>query len=318
LLLGVEAIGRLVEGLRNAFPLAPDAEITVEVNPAADLPFPALRAAGVTRVSVGVQALQDTHLTYLGRAHDASLALRTVERAAAAGLAVSADLMYGFAGLSAKELADSARRLIDAGARHLSAYSLEAPAAEHTTDHAKPTPTETGKEERQWEALVDFLDSLGFRPYEVSNFAPRGFESRHNVNYWAGGAYLGLGPGAHGFLTGGSAFGRRYWNAPGLTAWAAALEESRLPPGGTETLTRDEALLEALFLAFRRQTPFSPAALAKRFGIDETRFAPLLAELCLCGDLTAGTGDGFTPTRSGLRRADGLALWIHDRLSASS
>lgn len=308
-LLGEEGLARLVEGFSTVYGLAPGAEVTAEVNAGASLSYSRLAAAGVTRVSLGVQSLCDAHLARLGRGHGAAQALDAVRDAVAAGLNVSADLLYGYEGLTAQRLVEDAGRLLDLGVRHLSAYSLET-----GSGHSPPAPAAAEEETRQWEALARFAASRGLAAYEVSNFAVPGSESRHNTVYWEGGGYLGFGPGAHGFDPARGPFGSRRWNDPGLAQWAACLQEGRTPPGGSEELTRDEALLESLFLALRRNAPFSPWALARRYELSAPLLSSLLGELAASGDLEASSGGCYRPTPGGMRRADGLALWLAGRL----
>lgn len=299
-LLGPKRLGEAICAIASVFPLAPGAEVTVEVNPAASPDIASYPAAGVNRVSVGVQSLNDGLLATLGRPHDAAQALETVKSAVRAGLSVSADLIYGYAGLTAKGLMRDAEALAEAGARHLSAYSLEAGGG------CKVEPAAPEDDEAQAEALVERLGELGFVQYEVSNFALPGFESRHNTGYWEGWNYMGLGPGAHGYLAHLEPHGTRYSNAPNLAAWKSSLLAGEIPPGESAPLTASEALLEHLFLTLRRRSPFDPADFNAHPQL-EGGFARLQES----GDL-APTGDSrLIPTDKGLLRADGLATHLH-------
>lgn len=319
-LLGPEGVIQVLEAAQRAWGIAQAAEVTVETNPAAGAELRALRGAGVTRLSVGVQALDDRVLAALGRPHDAAQARRTLEEAGCAGFAaVSADLLYGLPGLVPETLGAWVRELAGRGVCHVSAYSLElhpgTPLAEAVAA-GRLRPCGAEEEEAQWEALNEALAAEGFQAYEVSNFARPGAWSRHNQAYWDGSPYVGLGPGAHGYDPEAGPWGTRWWNAPGLAGYGECLEAGELPPGGREELGRAEALLEALFLAFRRAAPLEPQALAARFGLSGARWTRALANLETQGLLTRGEGASFTPTAAALRRADGLALWARDLLLA--
>ncbi|MEW6488549.1 MAG: coproporphyrinogen-III oxidase family protein [Thermodesulfobacteriota bacterium] len=319
-LLGPNGVAQVLEAARGAWGVTQAAEVTVETNPAAGAELRALRGVGVTRLSVGVQALDDHVLAALGRPHGAAQARRTLEEAARAGFAgVSADLLYGLPGLPPQALGAWARELAGRGVCHVSAYSLElhpgTPLGEAVAA-GRARPCGVDEEEAQWEALLEALTAQGFEAYEVSNFARPGARSRHNQAYWDGSPYVGLGPGAHGYDPDAGPWGTRWWNAPGLAAYGERLTAGELPPGGREELGREEALLEVLFLAFRRTAPLEPRDLAARFGLSATRWTRALADLETQGLLARGEGASWTPTACALRRADGLALWARELLLA--
>lgn len=302
-LLGVGRLAELVVGLSRVFPLKPGAEITVEVNPSSSLDFNALADGGVNRVSVGVQAVSDDHLARLGRPHSAAEALQTLQSAAKAGLSVSADLIFGYAGLTVADLLAAADGVIDAGASHLSAYSLE------IGPGCRVERAEEAEEEAQEEALSAHLEKRGFTRYEVSNYALPGKESRHNTGYWEGWGYMGLGPGAHGFLPHAGENGERYANLPNLAEWKRVLEAGSLPPHQSEWPTDSEAALEKLFLALRRTAPFNAGAISS-----SPEFLTEIERLATAGDLTSPAPLHFAVTQKGLRRADGLAMHLHSVL----
>lgn len=307
-LLGPKGINAIVTGIKEKIGLLPDAEITVEVNPSSAPRFAQLKSSGVNRLSLGVEALTDRNLILLGRPHTSKEALDSIKEAEGEGFSVSADLLYGYEGLGNEELLQAAESLIEAGVEHLSAYSLELKGRGENFPELRNLPPE--EEEEQAARLASFLEEKGLAQYEVSNFASPGRMSRHNLGYWTGKGYMGLGPGAHGFNPALAPFGERRWNLENLAEYARALNEGRPPPHETERPGKSEALLERLFLTLRMKMPFDPASITQ-----DPDISPLIARLVTSGDLAALPGNLFIPTSRGLKRADGLASWLHGRLA---
>lgn len=202
-LLPGQALARLLSSIRELVDLAPEAEISLEANPGAvdAASFAAYRAAGVNRLSIGVQSLNDVSLRAIGRVHDRSGAKQAVRLARAAGFAnLNLDLMFGLPG---QRLADALRDLaeaIDLGPEHLSWYQLTL--EPHTAFYqAPPVLPEDDEVAEMQDAGVSLLAQAGFEQYEVSAYARAGRQCRHNLNYWRFGDYLGIGAGAHAKLT---------------------------------------------------------------------------------------------------------------------
>ncbi|HTT08160.1 MAG TPA: radical SAM family heme chaperone HemW [Gammaproteobacteria bacterium] len=198
------AIERLLDGIRARLPLSADIEITLEANPgtAEAGRFKAYRAAGVNRLSIGVQSFRDEQLRALGRIHDAAEVERAWQMARAAGFDnINLDLMYALPGErdAAGALADL-NRALDFAPEHLSWYqlTLEPDTAFHRKPPALPDEDVVHAIEERGRRL---LAEAGYRRYEVSAYARAGRSSRHNLNYWQFGDYLGIGAGAHGKLT---------------------------------------------------------------------------------------------------------------------
>jgi len=237
---------------------APDAEVTVECNQedAGAARFAAWRAAGVTRVSFGVQSMAPHVLAGLGRVHDPDAVARACAAAADAGFAeVSVDLIFGGAGESDEDW----RRTLEAvlalpGApAHVSAYALTVePGTPLARDRARH-PDEDALA-RRYELADAVLGAAGFEWYEVSNWARPGHECRHNRLYWAQGDYRGIGCAAHSHRV-----GHRWWNVRTPERYVAALAEGRSPAAGEERLDDDQRAFEALALALRTRTGI-PAA----------------------------------------------------------
>ena len=202
------AMARLLSGVRALLPLAPDAEITLEVNPGSGEfdHFLTYREAGINRLSLGVQSLDDAQLKTLGRIHSAAEAREAVAAAQAAGFDnINLDIMFGLPGQSLKQAAADLAALLALNPQHVSAYQLT---LEPNTLFAARPPAglpDTEALEQFYDQTRIQLHKAGFRQYEVSAYAQAGRESQHNLNYWRFGDYLGIGAGAHAKITDGSA-----------------------------------------------------------------------------------------------------------------
>ena len=200
-----EELMQLFDALYQTFPIAPDAEITLEANPD-DLhaqKVKELKQTPVNRFSIGAQSFQDADLQFMNRAHSAEEAHSSIKRVQDTGWEnITIDLIYGTPTLYDKDWQNNMQIAIDLAVPHISAYSLtveENTALHHFIEHKKCAPVEEEKSARQFIQLMDTLPKAGFTQYEISNFAQEGFYSQHNSNYWKGKKYLGIGPSAHSF-----------------------------------------------------------------------------------------------------------------------
>ncbi|MFM2106680.1 MAG: radical family heme chaperone HemW [Chloroflexota bacterium] len=287
-LLPPEAIAGLIGLVRERHGLAPDAEVTLEANPAPDErgDAAALRAAGVTRLSLGAQSLDGAELRRLGRRHRPEDVADAVAAARAAGIgSIGIDLLYDVPGQTDASWAATLDRALELGVDHLSLYALtlDDPDAEGLTgplgDHL---PVRAGarrwrasaraaqdeeRAARAYEAASERLARAGFRGYEISNWARPGHESRHNLAYWRRLPHEAAGPGAHGFdgVT-------RWWNAAPLEPYLDALAPAsgappRLPPGAAAARPAGAAgvaaeAAEAAILGLRLDAGLDPAIAA--------------------------------------------------------
>lgn len=195
-----EGMKRLLDGVRERLELAPGCEISMEANPGTVEAgkFEAFAAAGVTRVSIGVQSFSGAALRRLGRIHSPEEAMAAAAEAARVFGNFNLDLMFGLPGEDAEALDADIASALAAGSTHLSFYQLT---IEEGTAFAKKTPEGIPDGDRLWEMtdrIIGRLAEAGFRRYEVSGYAKPGSECRHNLNYWRYGDYLALGAGAHG------------------------------------------------------------------------------------------------------------------------
>lgn len=203
-LFSAASIGELLQAVASRLPFAPDIEITLEANPGTIERgrFADYRAAGISRVSLGVQSFDDAQLRRLGRIHDSRAAFRAVEELHAAGLDnFNLDLMYGLPNQRVADALDDVEKAIAAKPAHISHYELT---LEPNTLFAVRPPAGLPDDEQATDiaaACRERLAQAGYARYEISAFARPGRESAHNLNYWRYGDYLAIGAGAHGKLT---------------------------------------------------------------------------------------------------------------------
>ncbi len=261
---------RILEAIDRRLGLSEGAEVSLEANPedgAADR-FAAIRAAGVTRISLGVQSFDDATLKALGRRHRGEEASRAVGAALEAGFAsVSVDLIYGARGQTIEGAASDARRTASLGVPHVSAYALtldelavEVPMARLARSGRLRLP-DADDQAAMGGAVREELASGGLPRYEISNHAREGNRARHNLGYWLAEPYLGLGVGAAGALATG-----RYTNARPTGPYFESLERGELPPGERDPLDRDARRSERIFLGLRLVEGLDLAAFAAAFG----------------------------------------------------
>ena len=203
-LFSARGIERMLAELRACLPILPSAEITIEANPgSADAAnFAGYREAGVNRISLGIQSLHDAQLKALGRVHDAQQALAAFQQARRGGFDnINLDLMYALPGQTIAQALDDLKQAIDLGPEHLSHYQLTL--EPNTLFHHQPPPN-LPDDDAAWsmqQQCGQTMQDAGYHHYEVSAWGRPGRESRHNLNYWRFGDYLGIGAGAHGKIT---------------------------------------------------------------------------------------------------------------------
>ncbi|MGI6682210.1 MAG: radical SAM family heme chaperone HemW [Myxococcota bacterium] len=279
-------------------------EITIEANPG---DVTAQRCEewlqlGFNRVSLGIQALDDNTLRFLGRRHDTAGAISALEVLRKSGFSnISIDLIYGLPGQSEKAWLETLQRAIDFEVEHISCYQLtvedQTPFGRAVASGAMVMPDE--------QTLVEMfiltshtLAKAGYEHYEVSNFAKAGFRAKHNSRYWDGSPYLGLGPAAHSYD--GNA---RWWNADDLDVW---LKEIQAPnPERLELINDDQKRLERLALGLRTSDGV-PRAL-----VTNNEQKNRLIEQMISNGFLQTQQDVLVPTTKGMLVADAMAkaLW---------
>ncbi|MFU8874819.1 radical SAM family heme chaperone HemW [Micromonospora sp. SL4-19] len=252
-LLPADDLARILDGIDRTWGLAADVEVTTEANPESVTPesLKTLRAAGYTRISLGMQSAAPGVLAVLDRQHHAGRATAAALEARDAGFDhVNLDLIYGTPGESAADFAASLEQVVAAGVDHVSAYALIVEEGTRLAARMRrgelPYPSDDVAADR-YLAAEAALDAAGFSWYEVSNWArSEAARCRHNLLYWAGADWWGLGPGAHSHVG-----GVRWWNVKHPTAYAGRLAAGRSPGLAREVLTPDEAHMEDVMLRLR-------------------------------------------------------------------
>ena len=264
-------IAALMDTVHRCFAVSPEAEITIEANPGTVTmeKLQTYRACGINRISIGLQSADDRELKALGRIHTYGDFLKTYQRVRQAGFAnVNVDLMSALPGQTMASWKNTMKKTAMLKPEHISAYSLileeGTPFYEKYHDHPEALPGEDEEREMYYAAKA-FLKEQGYERYEISNYARRGYACRHNVGYWTGREYLGLGLGASSYIQ-----GCRFRNEPDLQKY------SRIRMDGPEAdeklhlemhpLTEKEQMEEFMFLGLRMMEGVSGSEFLERFG----------------------------------------------------
>ncbi|ACK81372.1 oxygen-independent coproporphyrinogen III oxidase [Methylorubrum extorquens CM4] len=289
-LMAPDTVAGLLDAVAGAWSVAPDAEVTLEANPTSveATRFRGYRAAGVNRVSLGVQALDDGDLKRLGRLHSVAEALDAVRTAAAHFERFSFDLIYARPEQTPEAWAAELRRAIDYAAEHLSLYQLTIEPGTPFFGLAQAgrlVPPDDDATRALYDVTQEICGLAGLPAYEISNHARPGAQSRHNLLYWRYGEYAGIGPGAHGRLVlPQGRTGTLTEKAP--EEWLARVERDGDGVVETETLSAEDQGDEFLMMGLRLTE-----------GIDPARYATLKGRPLHAGRLDALVRDGLVARR---------------------
>lgn len=263
----------------EGFTLAPDAEVTLEINPGTitEASLDEFLRIGITRFSVGAQTFDEELLKVTGRKHSVPDTIASLEMLAKRKVNYSFDLLFGLPGQRLAGVKSDVLRALDFGPSHLSAYNLTVP-AKHALNKGRASDDEQAE---MFELIESELAKAGLLRYEVSNFAKPGFESRHNTLYWGDAPYWGLGIGSHSYVPRGDAslgvgetpWGVRFWNPPTIASYRLELAKvegaqfwSSLSEDRLEKLEMNEALTDFSHTALRSQNGLSMEQLESKFG----------------------------------------------------
>lgn len=293
-LLSPDDLSTLLRVIRNSFSVDADIEIACEANPgtlSAEW-LAGLRRTGVNRLTLGVQSFRDADLQRLGRIHDSNAACDSIRSARNAGFTnLGIDLIFAVPGQTRRAWQENLEQALSFQLEHLSLYGLTVEPATPLAASVDRGEIKLCPEELQREMMLDamhLLPQAGYDHYELSNYARRGFASRHNCAYWQGMPYCGFGASAHSF-DGKS----RWWNSPDVEGYCLAIESGRAATAEHEDLTGEQALLEMILLGLRLKT-----------GIDSHRWHVAtdsdLFEFARKGKLTiAEQAPAFSPSGDG-------------------
>ena len=305
------AIDRLLQGIRDRIELVADAEITLEANPGTfeRERFEAYRAAGINRLSIGVQSFNAEHLKQLGRIHNPDEALRAAEAAVAIFPRVNLDLMHGLPGQTVEQALYDLKQALAFDPGHLSWYQLTI--EPNTEFHARPPRLPL--DEALWEIQEQgqtLLDAQGYAQYEISAYARPGQQARHNLNYWQFGDYLGIGAGAHGKIS--------YLDTQGVLQ-IERRHKMRQPKGylaperrlaGQQRIPLDERPFEFMMNALRLTSGTETDLFQERTGVNFADIVPILKKAQQL-ELLDCSSTRLAPTRQGrLFLNDLLALFL--------
>jgi len=273
-----QSIRRILAAAQRFFGLETDAEITLEANPGTvdGAKLAAMRAAGVNRISFGAQSFNPEILKFLGRIHSAEETREAARGAHRAGFErLNLDLIFAVPGQTVADVRKDIEEVAALGPDHISAYNLtfeEGTAFFTEMRRGRITPLPNDDQAMMFELVREELPRRGYPMYEISNYAAKGHEARHNLTYWRGDSYLGIGAGAHSFAREGAG-GRRWWNEKMPARYIAAVQSRGLAEAGNETVDAEVAAGEFVFLNLRLSEGFALEDFAARFGVSfDTRF----------------------------------------------
>ena len=306
-LLPIEDCQLLIDDIKTNYPVAHDAEITLEANPddVTTEKAKAWKNIGINRLSIGIQSFFEEELKWMNRAHNASQATACIENSYAAGIDnLSIDLIYGSPILSDEMWKQNVEKAVVYNVKHLSCYALTV--EEKTPLHKnivlkKSLNVDNDKQARQFLLLMNWLRKAGYEHYEVSNFAKPGFRSKHNSSYWKGTSYLGIGPSAHSFNG-----KERRWNIANNNVYTKSISQGT-PARETEILSVTQRLNETIMISLRTIEGIGLNKLRQVWGEEERQRIEKQISKYVQSGLVKVFRDHVQLTDEGMLRADGIA-----------
>jgi oxygen-independent coproporphyrinogen-3 oxidase len=305
------SLGRVLEESDRLFGVEAEAEITAEANPGTvDLnKLRAMRQAGLNRISFGAQSFNAATLQFLGRIHSAGQTVSAVEAARAAGFnQLNLDLIFAVPGQTLDDVASDIVAAADLSPEHISAYNLtfeEGTAFGAVLKSGRMSQLAEEQQAAMYAMVRRELPRRGYAMYEISNYARPGCEARHNLTYWRGQSYLGIGAGAHSYAADGPK-GRRWWNQRLPATYITQASKRGTAEAGSETLDHAVSASEFAFLNLRLIEGLELRRFSERFGVTmEQRFGPQLKRLIEGGLLLRDHGR-LRLSQRGLELADSV------------
>jgi len=264
----------LLERIINEFKFSDRAEITLELNPDDAAVIPNLRSIGINRLSIGSQTFNDKLLKFIGRRHNSLQIIEAVGLAKQCGFEnISVDLIYGLPAQTVDDLNKDLEKFLTLDIQHISTYGLKIESGSAWGNNPPQVPDDDMQAD-MYEGVNNFLESRGFHRYEVSNFAKKGYESRHNLNYWNNSEYYGFGVAAHGYVD-----GIRYANAGTIEKYT----ENPCVRASEHVLTPKEKLEEEIFLSFRKTEGINTQKIKDIYRVDfDIEYSSILKKYAGC------------------------------------
>ena len=284
----------LLKKVINKFKLKPDCEVTLELNPddASEKYLKDLLDIGINRLSIGSQTFNDETLKLIGRRHSSEQIIQTIKLAQKVGFKnISIDLIYGLPGVNCKlNITKDLNIITDLGIQHISTYGLKIEEGSYFYSHLPENLPDDDTQADMYLEINNTLEKNGYKRYEVSNFALKGFESKHNLNYWKNNEYYGFGVAAHGYID-----GVRYSNFETIEEY---LNNPTLHAQG-HLVTEAEKIEEEIFLGFRKECGIDINLFKEKYDIDfETKYKPILDKYT--PDYIQKTPNGYKLTLQGV------------------
>jgi oxygen-independent coproporphyrinogen-3 oxidase len=305
-LLEISDLKFLISDLDKHYPVALNAEITLEANPD-DISLEKLQAwkeSGIRRLSIGVQSFFEEELRWMNRAHNSQLAVSSLQLAITEFENITMDLIYGSPLLTDEMWKQNVDTAISLGIPHLSCYALtveEKTPLQKKINAQQTQDVDNDKQARQFLLLMQWLREAGYEHYEVSNFAKPGFRSRHNSSYWKGANYLGLGPSAHSFNG-----TERRWNVANNSIYIKGINEAN-PVRETEILTPSQQLNESIMISLRTTEGIDLNKIEATWGKEEKLRVENGLKKYVSHNLIKLQNNQARLTDEGMLRADGIA-----------
>lgn len=308
-ILNKEQIFKLIKNIKSKFKFTLNPEITIEVNPdSINLEkLKIYKELGINRISVGVQSFNDNELKFLKRIHNVKQSINTLEQIRKVGFDnLNIDLMYGFENQTEKNWENTLKQTMDFKPEHLSCYMMTIEKSTLFGKMLKQKKIKELNEDFQCRLFIktsEFLQENGYIHYEISNFARPNFLSRHNTKYWNHIQYIGLGPAAHSFKK-----RKRWWNYKSIYKYCQNLRNNILPVEDFEILTKEQFILEKIYLGFRTKN-----GVEIKFLKINPKWETIL-EYLQKNKLVSVINDRVISTIKGFLISDQLPLWFINRV----
>lgn len=318
-LLSPQKIAEILDAAFSSFNFDKQLEVTLEANPGtiAGEQLAKYRSVGINRLSLGIQSLHADELKMLDRLHSPQQAIAAVLMARHAGFEnINMDFMFALPQQTLGRWQQTLEQAFELAPKHISAYNLTIESGtplDVAIRKGQIQPLSEEEEHAFYHFTIDFLEKHGYTLYEVSNYAQPGFEAQHNIKYWDGSPYLGLGASAHSYDG-----RRRFWNVANLRQYLEALAEDRLPEAGSEQLSKQQKMFETAFLGLRQRHGVDLADFTKKFrqSFDAT-FNGVAREMERGGFLIR-RGNSLQLTREGLYVCDEICAQLQAKLGDAS